>query len=45
MERQVLAGWRSFDELMERESPESRRKACFLMAIHEQLPRIHKVEL
>ncbi len=36
---------RSFDEFLERKFPESRRKACYLMAIHEQLPRIHKVEL
>jgi len=36
---------RSFDEFLERKSPESRRKAYYLMAIHEQLPRIHNVEL
>ena len=36
---------RSFDEFLERKVPESRRKAYYLMAIHEQLPRIHKVEL
>jgi hypothetical protein len=36
---------RSFDEFLERKFPESRRKAYYLMAIHEQLPRIHKVEL
>ena len=35
---------RSFDEFLERKFPESRRKAYYLMAIHEQLPRIHKVE-
>jgi hypothetical protein len=36
---------RSFDEFLERKFPESRRQAYYLMAIHEQLPRIHKVEL
>jgi hypothetical protein len=36
---------RSFDEFLERKFPESRRKAYYLMAIHEHLPRIHKVEL
>jgi hypothetical protein len=40
-----LAAWRSFNEFLERKLPESRRKAYYLMAIHEQLPRIHKVEL
>ena len=30
---------------MERKFPESRRKAHFLMAMHEQLRRIHKAEL
>jgi hypothetical protein len=43
---EVRAGqyWRvenlkSFDEFLERKFPESRRKAYYLMAIHEQLPR------
>ena len=36
---------RSFDEFLERKFPESRRKAYYLMAIHVQLPRIHKVDL
>ena len=36
---------RSFDEFLEMKFPESRRKAYYLMAIHEQLPRIHKGEL
>jgi hypothetical protein len=36
---------RSFDEFLERKFPESRRKAYYLMAIHEQLPRIPKVDL
>jgi hypothetical protein len=36
---------RSFDEFLERKFPESRRKAYYLMAIHEQLPRISKVDL
>jgi hypothetical protein len=43
---EVRAGqyWRmenlkSFDEFLERKFPDSRRKAYYLMAIHEQLPR------
>ena len=36
---------RSFDEFLERKFPESRRKAYYLMAIHEQLPRLRKREL
>jgi hypothetical protein len=36
---------RSFDEFLERKFPQSRRKAYYLMAIHERLPRIRKVEL
>src|SRR5512146_2628071 len=43
---EVRAGqyWRveklkSFDEFLERRFPESRRKAYYLMSIHEQLPR------
>src|SRR6202163_1856277 len=36
---------RSFDEFLERKFPESRRKAYYLMAIHERLPRIPKVDL
>ena len=47
---EVRAGqyWRlenlhSFDEFLEKRFPESRRKAYYLMAIHEQLPRqIHR---
>jgi hypothetical protein len=49
---EVRAGqyWRldqlkSFDEFLERRFPESRRKAYYLMAIHEQLPRIPKPQL
>ena len=42
---QVLATWRSFDEFLERKFPEARRKAYYLMAIHEQPPCIHKVEM
>jgi hypothetical protein len=34
----------SFAEFLERKFPESRRQAYYLMAIHEQLPRIYKVE-
>ena len=40
-----MAAWRSFDEFLEKKFPESKRKAYDLMAIHEQLPRIHNVEL
>ena len=36
---------RSFDEFLETKFPESRRKAYYLMAIHEHLPRIPKAEL
>jgi hypothetical protein len=49
---EVRAGqyWRldnlsSFDEFLEKRFPESRRKAYYLMAIHEQLPRIPKPDL
>jgi hypothetical protein len=35
----------SFDEFLERKFPESRRKAYHLMAIHERLARIHKIDL
>src|SRR5437879_13461712 len=40
-----LDNLRSFDEFLERRFPESRRKAYYLMAIHEHLPRIPKPEL
>lgn len=33
------------DEFLEKRFPESRRKAYYLMAVHEQLPRIPKQEL
>jgi hypothetical protein len=36
---------RSFDEFLERKFPESRRKAYYLMAIHEHLTPIRKREL
>ncbi len=36
---------KSFDEFLEKKFPESRRKAYYLMAIHEHLPRIPKAEL
>jgi hypothetical protein len=36
---------RSFDEFLEKRFPESRRKAYYLMAIHEDLPRIPKPRL
>ncbi len=35
----------SFDEFLERRFPESRRKAYYLMSIHEQLPPEAKREL
>jgi hypothetical protein len=35
----------SFDEFLEKRFPESRRKAYYLMAIRENLPRIPKPEL
>jgi hypothetical protein len=35
----------SFDQFLEKRFPESRRKAYYLMAIHEHLPRISKPEL
>src|SRR5450631_3728802 len=40
-----LDNLRSFDEFLERKFPESRRKAYYLMAIHEHLPRVPKAEL
>jgi hypothetical protein len=40
-----VEGLRSFDEFLERKFPESRRKAYYLMAIHEHLPRIPKPRL
>jgi hypothetical protein len=40
-----LDNLRSFDEFLERKFPESRRKAYYLMAIHEHLPRIAKADL
>ena len=36
---------RSFDEFLERKFPQSRRKAYYLMAVHERLPRIRRAEL
>ena len=36
---------KSFDEFLEKKFPESRRKAYYVMAIHENLPRIPKREL
>jgi hypothetical protein len=35
----------TFDEFLETKFPESLRKAYYLMAIHERLPRISKVDL
>jgi len=40
-----LDNLKSFDEFLERKFPESRRKAYYLMAIHEQLPKVPKPEL
>ena len=40
-----LDNLKSFDEYLERKFPESRRKAYYLMAIHEHLPRIPKADL
>ena len=49
---EVRAGqyWRldnlsSFDQFLEKKFPESRRKAYYLMAIHERLPQIPKKDL
>jgi hypothetical protein len=36
---------KSFDQFLEKRFPDSRRKAYYLMAIHEHLPRISKPEL
>src|SRR5271168_3090895 len=40
-----LENLKSFDEFLEKRFPESRRKAYYLMAIHENLTRIPKKEL
>jgi hypothetical protein len=40
-----LDNLRSFDEYLGCKFPESRRKAYYLMAIHEHLPRIRKTDL
>jgi hypothetical protein len=40
-----LDNLRSFDEFLEKKFPESRRKAYYLMAIHEQLTRVPKPKL
>jgi hypothetical protein len=40
-----LDNLRSFDEYLEQKFPESRRKAYYLMAIHEHLPRVPKTDL
>ena len=36
---------KSFDEFLEKRFPESRRKAYYLMAIHENLTRVPKQDL
>lgn len=40
-----LDQFRSFDEFLERKFPDSRRKAYYLMAIHEQLTRVPRHSL
>ena len=40
-----LENLKCFDEYLEKRFPESRRKAYYLMAIHENLPRIPKPQL
>ena len=40
-----LENLKSFDEFLEKRFPESRRKAYYLMAIHENLTRIPKRQL
>ena len=40
-----LENLKSFDEFLEKRFPESRRKAYYLMAIHENLTRIPKPRL
>jgi hypothetical protein len=40
-----LDNLKCFDEFLEKKFPESRRKAYYLMAIHEHLPRIPKADL
>jgi hypothetical protein len=40
-----LDNLKSFDEFLEKRFPESRRKAYYVMSIHEQLPRIPKLHL
>jgi len=40
-----LDNLKSFDEFLEKRFPGSRRKAYYLMTIHEQLPRIPKLHL
>jgi len=41
----MLENLKSFDEFLERRFPESRRKAYYLMSIHEHLPREIRREL
>jgi hypothetical protein len=40
-----LENLKSFDEFLEKRFPESRRKAYYLMAIHENLTRVPKPRL
>jgi len=40
-----LENLKSFDEFLEKRFPESRRKAYYLMAIHENLTKIPKQQL
>jgi hypothetical protein len=40
-----LENLKSFDEFLEKKFPDSRRKAYYLMAIHEHLPKVPKPQL
>ncbi|PYT64775.1 MAG: hypothetical protein DMG39_31100, partial [Acidobacteria bacterium] len=40
-----LENLKSFDEFLERRFPDSRRKAYYLMAIHENLTKVPKQQL
>src|SRR6266478_8361076 len=40
-----LDNLKSFDQFLEKRFPDSRRKAYYLMAIHEHLPRIPRSDL
>src|ERR1700756_4895009 len=40
-----LEGLKSFDEFLEKRFPDSRRKAYYLMTVHEHLERVPKPQL